>query len=130
MARMQDCAWQATTQQSQGSVERINKGIKKVLGSLMRKNKDQYWVKYLNNTQYAINTSSGVTMGGLGGALPPILQCLLPPSLENDIFHEANSNDNKILLPPPFGSVAPPKFKVCYATEHQATFYTRIQNTV
>ena len=54
MARMQDCAWQATTQQSQGSVERINKGIKKVLGSLMRKNKDQYWVKYLNNTQYAI----------------------------------------------------------------------------
>ena len=41
---------------------------------------------------------------------------MLPPSLENDIFHEANSNDNKILLPPHLGSVAPPKFKVCYAT--------------
>ena len=27
--------------QSQGSVERVNKGIKKVLSSLMRKNKDQ-----------------------------------------------------------------------------------------
>ena len=34
--------------QSQGSVERINKEIKKVLGSLMRKNKDQCWMKYLN----------------------------------------------------------------------------------
>ena len=63
---------------------------------------------------------SGVTVGGLGGGggiAPPILQCLLPPSLENDIFHEANSNDNKILLPPHLGSVAPPKFKVCYATD-------------
>ena len=62
---------------------------------------------------------SGVTVGGLGrGIAPPILQCLLPPSLENDIFHEANSNDNNILLPPHLGSVAPPKFKVCYATDH------------
>ena len=48
--------------QSQGSVERVNKEIKKVLGSLMRKNKDQCWVKYLNNTQYSINTSPHSTL--------------------------------------------------------------------
>ena len=57
--------------------------------------------------------------GRAGGHCPPILQCLLPPSLENDIFHEANSNDNKILLPPHLGSVASPKFKVCYATDYR-----------
>ena len=48
--------------QSQGSIERVNKEIKKVLGSLMRKNKDQCWVKYLNNTQYSINTNPHSTL--------------------------------------------------------------------
>ena len=43
--------------QSQGSVERVNKGIKKVLGSFMRKSKDPGWVKNVNRTQYSINTS-------------------------------------------------------------------------
>ena len=37
--------------------------------------------------------TSGVTVGGLGGALPPHFTILAPPSLENDLFHEANSND-------------------------------------
>ena len=44
--------------QSQGSVERLNKEIKKVLGSFMRKSK----VKYVNRTQYSINTSPHSTL--------------------------------------------------------------------
>ena len=48
--------------QSQGSVERVNREIKKVLGSLMRKNNDQCWIKYVNTTQYSINTSPHSTL--------------------------------------------------------------------
>ena len=48
--------------QSQGSVERVNKEIKKVLGSFMRKSKDPCWVKYVNRTQYSINTSPHSTL--------------------------------------------------------------------
>ena len=48
--------------QSQGSVERVNREIKKVLGSLMRNNNDQCWMKYVNTTQYSINTSPHSTL--------------------------------------------------------------------
>ena len=43
--------------QSQGSLERINREIKRVLGSLMWKNKDTCWVKYIPIVQHSINTS-------------------------------------------------------------------------
>ena len=50
--------------QSQGSVERVNKEIKKVLGSFMWKSKDPCWVKYVqvNRTQYSIDTSLHSTL--------------------------------------------------------------------
>ena len=48
--------------QSQGSVERVNREIKKVLGSLMRKTNDPCWVKYVNLAQYSINTSPHSTL--------------------------------------------------------------------
>ena len=46
--------------QFQGSVERINKDIKKILGSLMRKSIDQFWVKYLNQPTLYIKTQDTV----------------------------------------------------------------------
>ena len=48
--------------QSQGSVERVNKEIKKVLGALMRKNNDPCWVKYVPIAQHSINTSPHSTL--------------------------------------------------------------------
>ena len=39
--------------QRQDSVERVNKEIKKVLGALMHKNNDLYWVKYVPIPQYS-----------------------------------------------------------------------------
>ena len=48
--------------QSQGSVERVNREIKKVLGSLIRKTNDPCWVKYVNLAQYSINTSPHSTL--------------------------------------------------------------------
>ena len=43
--------------QSQGSVERANQGIKKVLGPLMRNNDDPCWHKYVSLAQHSVNTS-------------------------------------------------------------------------
>ena len=43
--------------QSQGSVERVNQEIKKVLGALMRKNNDPCWI-----AQHLINTSPHSTL--------------------------------------------------------------------
>ena len=43
--------------ESQGSVERVNREIKKVLGALMRKANDNCWVKFIPQAQYSINTS-------------------------------------------------------------------------
>ena len=43
--------------ESQGSVERVNREIKKVLGALMRKANDTCWVKFIPQAQYSINTS-------------------------------------------------------------------------
>ena len=43
--------------QSQGSVERVNQEIKKVLGSLMRKSNDPCWTKYIPIVQHFISTS-------------------------------------------------------------------------
>ena len=48
--------------QSQGPVERVNREIKKVLGSLMRKAGDNCWTKYINMVQYSINTSPHSTL--------------------------------------------------------------------
>ena len=48
--------------QSQCSVERVNKEIKKVLGALMRKDNDPCWVKYVFIAQHSINTSSHSTL--------------------------------------------------------------------
>ena len=48
--------------QSQGSVERVNKEIKKVLGALMRKNNDPCWVKYVPIAQHSINTCPHSTL--------------------------------------------------------------------
>ena len=48
--------------QSQGSVEGVNREIKKVLGSLMRKTNDPWWVKYVNLAQYSINTKPHSTL--------------------------------------------------------------------
>ena len=48
--------------QSQGSVERVNQEIKKVLGALMRKNNDPYWVRYVSIAQHSINTSPHSTL--------------------------------------------------------------------
>ena len=48
--------------QRQDSVERVNKEIKKVLGALMHKNNDLYWVKYVPIPQYSINTSLHSTL--------------------------------------------------------------------
>ena len=48
--------------QSQGSVERVNREIKKVLGSLFGKTNDSCWVKYVNIAQYSINTSPHSTL--------------------------------------------------------------------
>ena len=48
--------------QSQGSVERVNREIKKVLGCLMRKAGDNCWTKYINMVQYSINTSPHSTL--------------------------------------------------------------------
>ena len=48
--------------QSQGSVERVNREIKRVLGSLMRKTNDPCWVKYVNLAKYTINTSPHSTL--------------------------------------------------------------------
>ena len=48
--------------QSQGSVERVNKEIKKVLGALIRKNNDPCWVKYVSIGQHSINTSPHCTL--------------------------------------------------------------------
>ena len=44
-----------------GSLKALLKEIKKALGSLMRQT-DQYWVKFLNITQYSINTSPHSTL--------------------------------------------------------------------
>ena len=49
--------------QSQGSVERVNQEIKKVLGALMRENNDPCWVKYVSLAQHSINTSPHSTLG-------------------------------------------------------------------
>ena len=47
--------------QSQGSVERVNKEIKKVLGSFMRKSKDPCWDKYVvHRTQYSIRMADNI----------------------------------------------------------------------
>ena len=48
--------------QSQGSVERVNREIKKVLGALMRKNRDPCWLKYVSLAQHSINTSLHSTL--------------------------------------------------------------------
>ena len=48
--------------QSQGSVERVNKEIKNVLGSLMRKAKNDNWVKFVPLVQYSINSSPHSTL--------------------------------------------------------------------
>ena len=48
--------------QSQGSVERVNREIKKVLGALMRKNRDPCWVKYVSLAQHSMNTSPHSTL--------------------------------------------------------------------
>ena len=48
--------------QSQGSVERVNREIKKVLGSLMRKLNDPCWTKYIPSVQHSINTSLHSTL--------------------------------------------------------------------
>lgn len=48
--------------QSQGSVERVNEEIKKVLSALMRKNNDPRWVKYVSLAQHSINTSPHSTL--------------------------------------------------------------------
>ena len=49
--------------QSQGSVERVNQEIKKVLGALMRENNDPCWVKYDSLAQHSINKSPHSTLG-------------------------------------------------------------------
>ena len=48
--------------ESQGSVERVNREIKKVLGSLMRKANDPCWVTYVPLAQHSINTSPHSTL--------------------------------------------------------------------
>ena len=48
--------------ESQGSVERVNREIKKVLGSLMRKANDPCWVTYVPLAQNSINTSPHSTL--------------------------------------------------------------------
>ena len=48
--------------QSQGSVERVNKEIKRVLGALMRKNNDPCWFKYVPIAQHSVNTSPQSTL--------------------------------------------------------------------
>ena len=48
--------------ESQGSVERVNREIKKVLGSLMRKANDPCWINYVSQAQFSINTSPHSTL--------------------------------------------------------------------
>ena len=48
--------------QSQGSVERVNKEIKKVLGSIMREANNDNWVKFVLLVQHSINTSPHSTL--------------------------------------------------------------------
>ena len=48
--------------QSQGSVERVNKEIKKVLGSLMREAKEDYWLYFVPLVLHSINTSPHSTL--------------------------------------------------------------------
>ena len=50
--------------QSQGSVERVNQEIKRVIGSLMRQSNDDCWVKYIPIVQHSINTSPHSTLQG------------------------------------------------------------------
>ena len=49
--------------QSHGSVERVNKEIKKMLSALMRKGKDPCWVKYVPIAQHSINTNPHKRIG-------------------------------------------------------------------
>ena len=68
MARMQDCTWQPRHSQSQGSVERVNKEIKKVLGSLIKKTKSpelgelsqQYSIFYQHQPTFHIRIQNTV----------------------------------------------------------------------
>ena len=48
--------------QPQGSVERVNKEIKRVLRSLMREAKQDYWVKFVPLVLHSINTSPHSTL--------------------------------------------------------------------
>ena len=42
-----------------------------------------------------LDTSQWRNCGGAGGSIAPPIYNSCPPSLENDLFHEANSNSRK-----------------------------------
>ena len=48
--------------QSQGSVEWVNREIKRVLGALMHKDQDPCWVRYVSLAQHSMNTSPHSTL--------------------------------------------------------------------
>ena len=68
--------------QSQGSVERVNKEIKKVLGALMRKNNDLCCVKYVPIAQHSINTSPHSTLRIIRHT-----ECYLEENQPKDLLH-------------------------------------------
>ena len=62
MARLQNRSCKPRHSESQGSVERVNREIKKVLGSLMRKSNDPCCVTYVPLAQHSINTNPHSTL--------------------------------------------------------------------
>ena len=86
--------------ESQGSVERVNREIKKVLGSLMRKANDPCWVTYVPLAQHSINTSPHSTLENrtpyrvLFGRNPVkgLEDLGIPNEIANDVMTEEEMN--------------------------------------
>ena len=86
--------------ESQGSVERVNREIKKVLSSLMRTAQDPCWIKYVNQAQHSVNTSPHSTLENrspyrvLFGREPikGLGDLGIPDVITNDVITEENLN--------------------------------------
>ena len=86
--------------ESQGSVERVNREIKKVLSSLMRTAQDPCWIKYVNQAQHSVNTSPQSTLENrspyrvLFGREPikGLEDLGIPDVIANDVITEENLN--------------------------------------
>ena len=87
--------------QSQGSVERVNREIKKVLGSLMRKSNVPCWTKYIPIVQHSINTSPHSTLSNkspyrvLFGREPiqGLQEFGIPDNIADDVLNEEELNE-------------------------------------